>query len=87
MASRKQLKKNIKHICDSLFADCLVLQLVEQPDSAALEALMLEVIQLRQEYVARISHTQPGNVREYYRKLRGNFLERANGIAQAIVKA
>lgn len=87
MASRRQLKKTLKNICQSLFADCLVLQLVDDTDKAALESLMQDVVRLNQEYVARISHTEPGSERLYYRKLRSEFLDKANTIGQAILKA
>ena len=29
MASRKNLKKSVKSVCDDLFADCVVLSMVE----------------------------------------------------------
>lgn len=87
MASRRQLKKTLKQITNSLFADCLVLQLVDDTDKSVLEALMQDIVRLNQEYVARISHTEPGSVRLYYRKLRSEFLDKANAIGQALLKA
>ena len=70
MANRRQLKKSIKLVTGELFADCVALSMCEQGDQAKLDSLMTEVIALHADYVARISHTERGSEREFYRKLR-----------------
>lgn len=87
MASRKQLKKSIKHICSELFIDCVILRITEQADVAQLESLMQEVIALNTEYIARINHTEKGSERIFYKKLRSEFTQEANRLSEAIIKA
>lgn len=87
MASRRQLKKSIKNICGELFTDCVALSMCQQADKETLEKLMVEVLELNDEYVSRISHTEPGAVREFYRKLKAEFTEKVNEISERIVKA
>ena len=48
---------------------------------------MKEVIALHGEYVARISHTEKGSEREFYRKLKQEFTDKVNDINARIIKA
>ena len=87
MASRKQLKKSIKHICGELFADCVALRMCEAADEKQLDDLMVRTMGLYYECVARINHTEKGNEKIFYKKLRADFTSEANAISEAIVKA
>ncbi len=88
MASRKNLKKSVKSVCDDLFADCVVLSMVEQGDREELNKLMGEVAALYGDIVCRISHVEPGLApREYFKKVRNDFTERANSLSDRIMKA
>lgn len=87
MANRRQLKKSIKLVTGELFADCVALSMCEQGDQAKLDSLMTEVIALHADYVARISHTERGSEREFYRKLRQEFTEKVNDLSKRIVQA
>lgn len=87
MASRKQLKKSIKHITCELLTDCMTLRLCEGSDKEELEEIMTEVIRLHGDYVSRLSHTEPGSVREFYRKLKAEFTEKVNNLGERILKA
>jgi len=62
MASRRKLKKQISYIAGDLF----LASLVEGVNREAIIEATHEVIEL----IPRISHTQPGNVKGYYKKLR-----------------
>lgn len=87
MASRKQLKKSIKLVTGELFADCVALSMCQQGNEETLNALMQEVIDLHIDFVARISHTEPGNVHGFYRQLKTEFTQKANNLSERIVKA
>lgn len=87
MASRKQLKKSIKNITSELFTDCVALSMCQQAEQDTLDQLMTEVLAVYSDYVARISHTEPNNVRDYYRKLKGEFTEKVNDLSERIIKA
>ena len=61
MASRRKLKKQISYIAGDLF----LASLVEGVNREVVVEATHEVIEL----IPRISHTQPGNVKGYYKKL------------------
>ncbi len=61
MASRRDLKKKISYIAGDLF----LASLVEGVNREAVIGAMQNVLAL----IPRISHTQPGNVKGYYKKL------------------
>ena len=61
MASRRDLKKKISYIAGDLF----LAGLVEGVNREAIRTAAQNVLAL----IPRISHTQPGNVKGYYKKL------------------
>ena len=87
MASRKELKKSIKNACGELFTDCVVLSKCEGANIEALQQIELKLIAVYNEYVARISHTQKGAEKIFYKKLIAEFTETINELAEDIVKA
>jgi len=87
MASRKNLKKAIKNVCGELFADCVALSMCEQGDPTKLQDLMGRTMALYQEYVSRISHTEKGMEKVFYKKLRTEFMAKANEISEEIIRA
>ena len=85
MASRRDLKKNVNYIAGELFAECLVNSLlIPDTDKAKADALMAEVLKMQDEFVSRISHTEPGNVKGFYKKFRSDFNTKVNEIIEAI---
>ncbi len=87
MASRRQLKKNVNYIAGELYYGVSDTQSVcTQTDLAKADDVMMEILKLQEEFVSRISHTQPGNVKEYYRKFRSDFDARVEDIIQGIDK-
>ena len=62
MASRRKLKKLISYIAGDLF----LASLVEGVNRKVVVEATHDVLEL----IPRISHTQPGNVKGYYKKLR-----------------
>ena len=62
MASRRKLKKQISYIAGDLF----LASLMEGVNREAIIEATHNVINL----IPRISHTQPGNVKGYYKNLR-----------------
>lgn len=87
MASRKQLKKSIKMISGELFADCVALSMCQQADHDKLEGLMAEIVAMNLEFVSRISHTEKGQEKLFYKKLADEFTQKANELSERIVKA
>ena len=62
MASRRRLKKQISYISGDLF----LASLIEGVNREAIVEATHNVLNL----IPRISHTQPGNVKGYYKNLR-----------------
>jgi len=87
MASRRELKKNVNYIAGELFMECLVNSLyVPGTDKAKADKLMGEVLEMQDEFVSRISHTEPGNVKGFYKKFREDFNKKVDEIIDAIGK-
>lgn len=85
MANRRQLKKTINYIAGELFTECMVNSLyVPGVDKAKADMLMGEILSMQDEFISRISHTEPGNVKGYYKKLREDFNNRVNAIIDKI---
>lgn len=87
MASRRQLKKNVNYIAGELFSECLINSMfVPGTDKAKADALMGEILSMQNDIVSRISHTEPGNVKGFYKKLRTDFNTKVNEIIDAMAK-
>ena len=55
-------------------------------DKAKAEDIMAEILKMQDEFVSRISHTEPGNVKGFYKKFRSDFNAKVNEIIDAISK-
>lgn len=87
MASRKVLKKNVNYITGELFAECLVNSLyVPGVDKEKADQLMGEILKMQDEFISRISHTEPGNVKGFYKKFRADFNAKVEEILDALGK-
>ena len=89
MANRRDLKKNVNYITDLAAGLCIVEsaraeRTEEQRES--ISKLFLQVIDLKQDIISRISHTEPGNVKGYYKKFRSDFNAKVDSIIEAIGK-
>ena len=47
---------------------------------------MAQILKMQDEFVSRISHTEPGNVKGFYKKFRTDFNSKVNEIIDAIEK-
>ena len=72
MAKRRELKKNSKFIPGT--------------DKKKADELMVEIMKMQDEFISRISHTEPGNVKGFYKKFRSDFNAKVNEIIDAIAK-
>ena len=85
MASRKVLKKNVNYITGELFAECLMNRMyVPGTEKKKEDELMAEILKMQDEFISRISHTEPGNVKGYYKKFRSDFNAKVDEIIEAI---
>ncbi|MCE8466063.1 MAG: hypothetical protein ACLS4S_15435 [Bacteroides nordii] len=87
MASRRELKKTVNYISGELFSECLINSMfVPGTDKAKADELMAEILKMQDEFISRISHTEPGNVKGFYKKFRSDFNAKVNEIIDAIAK-
>lgn len=87
MASRRELKKTVNYISGELFSECLINSMfVPGTDKAKADQLMAEILKMQDEFISRINHTEPGNVKGFYKKFRSDFNAKVNEIIDAIAK-
>lgn len=84
MANRKALKKTINNICGELFAEVIAAILYTNASKEAANDITGAILKLQGDIVSRISHTEPGNVKVFYKKLREDFNTRASEIIDQI---
>lgn len=76
MASRRHLKRDINYVIGDIFTECIIYkELVPGTDKAKADDIMVRLLQVDNEFITRISHTEPGNAKEYYRQLVKEFNE------------
>lgn len=74
MANRRSLKKNVNYISDVTIGMCIVDSINASAERReVISELVSKVINLRADIISRISHTEPGNVKGFYKKLKSDF--------------
>ena len=87
MASRRNLKKDINYIIGDIFTECLIYkELVPGTDKEAADALIVDLLHIDNDFNARISHTEPGNAKEYYRTLVKDFQNQITEVIDKLTK-
>lgn len=87
MAKRRILKKNINYICSELFAECVALSHYKiDVKQADVDNVMTRILLMQDEFISRVSHTQPGAVAAFYKKLRTDFNAQVDDIITTITQ-
>lgn len=87
MANKRNIKKSINYIAGELFAECLVQSLyVPGTDKEKADKLMGEILSFQDDYLRRVSHIEPGNVKGFFKKLRADFNAKSEDFVEAIGK-
>lgn len=84
MASRRELKKNVSYIAGELLAECLMNSISETVDKKKADEVIAQILAMQDEFISRLSHTGPGNVKGFYKKFRSDFDAKVNEIIDAI---
>ncbi len=86
MAKKRDLKRNINYVCSDLFAETMATALYgNKGNKGAVDNLLSTIIITRNDFVARISHPEPGmSPREYYKVLIRDFNEQISDIIDKI---
>lgn len=87
MASRRDLKRDISYVIGDIFTECLIYkELVPGTDKAAAEKLIVDLLRIDNEFITRISHTEPGKAKEYYRSLIKDFQKQISEVLDKLTK-
>lgn len=85
MAKRRTLKKGINYIAGELFAECVFITLtLSETDKEKADKVMTDILNMQNEFVSRISHTEPGNVKGFYKKLHEDLNAKVEEIIEAM---
>ena len=86
MSKKKDLKHTINCICGDLFAEVVATSLYgSQQPKDAVNDLLSAIIVMRNDYVKRISHPEPGITQKaYYKKLVDDFNRQTSEIIDQI---
>ncbi len=84
--NKRSLKKAINAVSDQLFANAVAVSLYGTDRNAENdEALIQSILSMREDFVSRISHPEPGmKKQEYYKDLREKFISQAQELADQI---
>ena len=84
--NKRSLKKAINAVSDQLFANAVAVSLYGTNRNAENdEALIQSILSMREDFVSRISHPEPGmKKQDYYRDLREKFISQAQELADQI---
>ena len=87
MAKRKDLKQFVNEVSSALFAECLAAKLyVKGVNPLLADELLTEILTVQDDFLSRISHTQPGNVKGFYKQFHEEFDQKVTEIIDAIDK-
>ncbi|MBQ5643597.1 MAG: hypothetical protein IIV13_07585 [Bacteroidaceae bacterium] len=81
---RRELKKSINNLCGELFAECIALNRYENVDKDRVANVMESILMMQADIVSRISHTQPGAYKIFFKKLREDLIARTEEIIDDI---
>ncbi|MBO7467590.1 MAG: hypothetical protein J6T94_07930 [Bacteroidaceae bacterium] len=84
MASRKNLKKTVNYIVDELCTECLFTEFAKKADKEKVDEILMDIMSLQSEFLARCSHTEPGNVKGFYKKFYDDFNAQTDAILAKI---
>lgn len=74
MASRRDLKKHVNYISEVTVGMCIIEGMSAKGERReAIANLVEKTLNLRSDIISRISHTEPGNVKGFYKKLKSDF--------------
>ena len=84
--NKRSLNKAINAVSDQLFANAVAVSLYGTNRNAENdEALIQSILSMREDFVSRISHPEPGmKKQEYYKDLREKFISQAQELADQI---
>jgi hypothetical protein len=85
MAKRKDLKKFVNEVSSALFAECLAAKLYLKGVNPHLaDEVLADILNVQDDFLSRLSHTEPGNVKGFYKQFHAEFDQKVTEIIDAI---
>jgi len=85
MASKRDLKKGINYICSDLFSECVAMTLYGNKKDEDVNTLLSSILIVHNDYVSRISHTEPGmKPKLYFNDLKRGFSAQVDELIDSI---
>ena len=86
MPKRKDLKNTINTICSDVFAECVAMSLYHgNADESNVDALLSSIMAIRDDFISRISHPEPGmKKKQYFDHLASSFAEQISEVIDQI---
>ena len=84
--NKRELKRTINYVCSDLFAECIAASLYDGTTKHGdIEALLASILIMRNDFVCRISHPEPGlSPKTYYKALTADFNKQVSEIIDQI---
>ena len=85
MASRKNLKKVITFVVDELATEAFIMSYDAKGDTEAWVNLFNKIFSLNNDYIARVSHVEPGmSAKKYFNVLCDSFNADAKAVLEEV---
>lgn len=85
MANKRTLKKAVNYISGELFTECIVIKKFSQNiDEEKIKNIMVSILNMQDEFIKRINHPEPGNIKGSYKKIREDLNKQLNTIVEEI---
>ena len=80
-------RKDLKQLSSALFAECLAAKLyIKGVNPHMADEVLTDILKTQDDFVSRISHTEPGNVKGFYKQFHAEFDQKVSEIIDAIDK-
>lgn len=85
MANKRALKKSINYVSSELFAECVsIMHYNKENKQEDIDNVMTRILLMRDEFISRVCHPEPGQTQVYYKRLQEDFRAQANDIIDSI---
>lgn len=82
---RRELKKNINFLCGELLAEAVaLLHYKKDVNSNDVDNILLGILNMQNDLIARISHVEPGATRAFFKKLHQDMIDTTDSIVSQI---
>jgi hypothetical protein len=86
MATRRNLKRMVNNLCGDLFGEVVAFSLYGSQDSkAAARDILTTILVMRNDFIKRISHQEPGmKAKDYYKAFHHDLYKQAGDVIDQI---